>query len=551
MLCEYYYSSSGCSPTYPITKEEKNVVNIDDLYPEIQLCILPYLTPKDISNMCAAMKSFQTNAHILFHRHATIHKIQDQGSVRVLTDSNIIMPLQDDEDTDEEEENDDDDEFDQLIEVHLPLLLKDHVHTTRVSFTFPVVEYDDSLDDFQPLSIYCKKGTKAYIKEKNGQVVSTSRPCPDKGPYRTYVEFRPKPGANYILSCRFKQVGSQQLQLKNIKVESIMYGIELVDLYKTIENFEAKIEWDLVLKFMNDINTPLRRKREILACKFEKHGNTLLNLACLDAESRQAISSLLKYSNKEEVLKKGTKGDTPIHLASLAGNVYAIQKIFQIGGKQSVNSKNDAGRTPLHMASLMGNVDTIKMLIDVGGTNTIADRENDGNYPLHWASLEGHTAAMKVLIDAKTILAVKMRNRNRCTPLHYACRGGYIDGVKLLLESQGREALMPLIMAKDSNDSTPLHWATKEGHIEIVKLLSKAGGQKAILATDKQKWNVLHWACKLGHVQGVKTCIHVGGHAAIMARDYFKKTPYRLAEMNGQVEAMRMIKEALKQFETV
>ena len=543
-----HVSSGGHTCLYhtsmPSSMEKENVIKIDDLYPEIHWCILPYLIANDISNMCTAMRSFQTKAHILFHRHATTHKIQDQDSVRVLSDTNVIMPTRDEGANEDEEETDDAYEFDQLINVHLPLLLKEHVHTTRVSFTFPVVEYDDTFDDYQPLSIYCKKGTKACIKEQSGQVVAVSRPCPDKGPYRTYIEFHPKAEANYILSCRFKQIGSQQLQLKNIKVESIMYGTDLVDLYKAID-FEEKIKWCMVFNFMNDVNTPLLRKREILTCNFEKHGHTLLNLACLHEESRPVISSLLKYSDQEEVLKGGAEGDTPIHLASLAGNVYAIEKIVQVEGKQCLSSRNDAGFSPLHYASIMGHIDAMKLLIDAGGKNTIISQENDGNYPLHWASLEGHVEAMKILIDSQTMLALKMRNTNRCTPLHFACKGGYTDGVKLLLEKQGKEAIMPLIMAKDSSDSTPLHWATKGGHKEIVKLLSNIGGKKAILSTDKKKWSALHWACKLGHLEILKSLVRVGGNEAIMARDYFKKTPYQLAERNGQVDALRILKEAL------
>ncbi|CAK4904020.1 unnamed protein product, partial [Aphanomyces euteiches] len=57
-------------------------------------------------------------------------------------------------------------------------------------------------------------------------------------------------------------------------------------------------------------------------------------------------------------------GFTPLHVASLNGDLSAVKLLVGSGAK--VNQTERHGLTPIHMASLNGHLDIVKFLLDKG-----------------------------------------------------------------------------------------------------------------------------------------------------------------------------------------
>ena len=128
---------------------------------------------------------------------------------------------------------------------------------------------------------------------------------------------------------------------------------------------------------------------------------------------------------------------------------------------EDVNAKGDNGSTPLHQASLKGNLEMVKLLIEHGADMNV--KNNYGKTPLHWASFKGHLEITQLLIKHGADLNAK--DNNGWTPLHAAANRGNLKMAQLLIE-KGAD-----VNAIDKNKDTPLHRASFKGNLEIAQLL--------------------------------------------------------------------------------
>lgn len=94
-------------------------------------------------------------------------------------------------------------------------------------------------------------------------------------------------------------------------------------------------------------------------------------------------------------LKRNHKGETPLHLAAIKGDVEAVNELLEQGADP--NLKDNAGWTPLHEACNLGHLAVVKVLVTRGALLNTPGYENDS--PLHDAVRNGHADIVKLLLQ--------------------------------------------------------------------------------------------------------------------------------------------------------
>nr|XP_029516305.1 BRCA1-associated RING domain protein 1 isoform X1 [Oncorhynchus nerka] len=99
--------------------------------------------------------------------------------------------------------------------------------------------------------------------------------------------------------------------------------------------------------------------------------------------------------NSPAVVKRNHKGETPLHLAAIKGDVETVKELLDQGADP--NLKDNAGWTPLHEACNLGHLGVVEVLVERGGVllNT-PGYKNDS--PLHDAVRNGHTGIAMLLL---------------------------------------------------------------------------------------------------------------------------------------------------------
>ncbi|XP_043922472.1 ankyrin repeat domain-containing protein 12 isoform X2 [Protopterus annectens] len=97
---------------------------------------------------------------------------------------------------------------------------------------------------------------------------------------------------------------------------------------------------------------------------------------------------------KDKVNKRNERGETPLHMAAIRGDVKQVKELISLGA--NVNVKDFAGWTPLHEACNMGFCDVAKVLIAAGAD--VNTQGLDDDTPLHDAASSGHKDIVKLLL---------------------------------------------------------------------------------------------------------------------------------------------------------
>ncbi|KAK2900435.1 hypothetical protein Q8A67_008550 [Cirrhinus molitorella] len=109
---------------------------------------------------------------------------------------------------------------------------------------------------------------------------------------------------------------------------------------------------------------------------------------------QKKIASSSSSRQKDKVNKRNERGETPLHMAAIRGDVKQVKELIGLGADVSV--KDFAGWTPLHEACNLGYYDVAKVLIGAGAE--VNTQGLDDDTPLHDASSSGHTDIVKLLL---------------------------------------------------------------------------------------------------------------------------------------------------------
>lgn len=134
-------------------------------------------------------------------------------------------------------------------------------------------------------------------------------------------------------------------------------------------------------------STSTRRSRE----GEQQRGSSPCSPAPLGKRSPGRLSQ-----NSPAVVKRNHKGETPLHLAAIKGDVATVTELLDQGADP--NLKDNAGWTPLHEACNLGHQGVVEVLVERGGVllNT-PGYKNDS--PLHDAVRNGHTGIAMLLLQ--------------------------------------------------------------------------------------------------------------------------------------------------------
>ncbi|NXU37899.1 BARD1 protein, partial [Drymodes brunneopygia] len=104
--------------------------------------------------------------------------------------------------------------------------------------------------------------------------------------------------------------------------------------------------------------------------------------------------SLLKSPGGNTIARRNYKGETLLHLASIKGDLAAVEQLLKNGADPNV--KDNAGWTPLHEACNHGHREVVELLLRHRALVNTTGYQNDS--PLHDAARNGHVAVVELLL---------------------------------------------------------------------------------------------------------------------------------------------------------
>ncbi|KAK3409038.1 hypothetical protein EUGRSUZ_J01156 [Eucalyptus grandis] len=174
-------------------------------------------------------------------------------------------------------------------------------------------------------------------------------------------------------------------------------------------------------------------------------------------------------------------GETPLYTAAEKGHLDVVKELLKYSNKDCVMKKNRSGFDALHTAASQGHHDIVQVLLDYdpGLSQTLGPSNST---PLSSAATRGHTAVVIELL-AKDCSLIDNTRTNGKNALHLAARQGHVDIVKALLDKDPQ-----LARRTDKKGQTALHMAVKdiaeglplsEDSCEIKDFLRRCGALKA------------------------------------------------------------------------
>ncbi|PKI74656.1 hypothetical protein CRG98_004983, partial [Punica granatum] len=191
-------------------------------------------------------------------------------------------------------------------------------------------------------------------------------------------------------------------------------------------------------------------------------GETALFTAA-DRGHLEVVKELLKYSNKECLMKKNRSGFDALHIASSQGH-HAIVQVLLDHDPGLSKTLGPSSATPLISASTRGHTAVVNELL-AKDCSLIENTRTNGKNALHLAARQGHVEIVKALLDKDSQLARRTDKKGQ-TALHMAVKGQSCEVVRLLLEADAAIVMLP-----DKFGNTALHVATRKKRVEIVNEL--------------------------------------------------------------------------------
>ncbi|XP_056264143.1 caskin-1 isoform X2 [Pseudoliparis swirei] len=263
----------------------------------------------------------------------------------------------------------------------------------------------------------------------------------------------------------------------------------------------------------------------------------LLTVQKLLQRPRPGKAKLLGSAKKVNVNFQDTDGFSPLHHASLNGNLELITLLLE--SQAAVDIRDQKGMRPLHYAAWQGKAEPMKMLLKAG--SSVNGQSDEGQIPLHLAAQHGHYDVSEMLLQHQSNPCL-VDNAGK-TPLDLACEFGRVGVVQLLLSSNMCAALLEPKKGDttDPNGTSPLHLAAKNGHIDIIRLLIQAGID---INRQTKAGTALHEAALCGKTEAVRLLLESGINAAV--RNTYSQTALDIVYQFTATQASREIKQLLR-----
>ncbi|TKS89498.1 Ankyrin-3 [Collichthys lucidus] len=249
------------------------------------------------------------------------------------------------------------------------------------------------------------------------------------------------------------------------------------------------------------------------------------------------------------------KGNTALHIASLAGQTDVVKKL--VTHNANVNAQSQGVTSDVCAEVCHPSVSIIRC--SIGGQPTATDSvtntssfqpnvsvlsevnafmrpplvklkscqlyQNDGFTPLAVALQQGHDQVVSLLLENDT------KGKVRLPALHIAARKDDTKAAALLLQNDHNADV------ESKNDITPLHVASKRGNSNMVRLLLERGAK--IDARTKDGLTPLHCGARSGHEQVVEMLLDRG--APILSKTKNGLSPLHMATQGDHLNCVQLL----------
>lgn len=247
----------------------------------------------------------------------------------------------------------------------------------------------------------------------------------------------------------------------------------------------------------------------------DEDGNRALHLSAKNQHigiMKLLLEERCKQSGNFDINARNNFGETPLHLATEAGQSLSVQLLLEHDA--DVDAVTSNGERAFHIAASLGNVEVMRRLLAARAKDyRLCHVNRDGRNVLTLAVQKGHTDIIKMLLETgiypkkiqstqenMLVMAAKHLQNGKdmtllflaggwnvnvrveatiaCTALHAAALAGNAPVVKLLLDVGAEHCV------RNSQGKQPLHLAVERGDVDVVKMLLSKGAD--IDARDKQ-----------------------------------------------------------------
>ncbi|KAL6261180.1 hypothetical protein P5V15_008704 [Pogonomyrmex californicus] len=197
---------------------------------------------------------------------------------------------------------------------------------------------------------------------------------------------------------------SDNVKLQKSVTKDLVSYLESIGQFDEAEATKRKAELTL--------ETPSDTESEAASEESDRIGADICLEDLSDLETEESIKKTVGTVGKRRMkratstIKRNEKGETPLHVACINGDVSAVERLLSSG--HSTNVRDHCGWSPLHEAANYGYVDIAELLLkhdanvnDPGGTSC------KGVTPLHDAATCGHFSMMQLLMRHGATVTLK------------------------------------------------------------------------------------------------------------------------------------------------
>ena len=204
------------------------------------------------------------------------------------------------------------------------------------------------------------------------------------------------------------------------------------------------------------------------------------------------IHGFFENNKGKALLEHLESGDTPLHwLAALPRDKgssteekrdkQVLDELFRHVRKTALLEADNKGQTPLHVAAMSGNVEVMDALVDAGADVKAVD--DQGWTALFFAAFSGMVDAVERMLgyevpderDGRRQFLLDHRDKKKNTPLLIAAECGHIDVMKTLVKlgadinaqnEDGKTALM-MLASKSETSKADIEWLAEQSKLNM------------------------------------------------------------------------------------